>query len=428
MSTYNYNYNYNNRNSSGSPGPGPGAPGPGGRRPGGSDAWDTISWIIDVGLIFACFPVGLALTIAHAMGADVLGGAGRARRDRHGDRAARRSGREQSRSQRGDYWTAQGEDRAQTAQDADRAWEPGAQAEAATVTKVRRADAGGKGLTVFGWILIAFGILDLITNGLSGGLWNLLTFAAVTLGGGAMLFSAAAGRKKEARFKRCLNVTGDSGLVRMDHVSETLGIDLAQTDKLLSEMIDRGYYGTKAYLDHQRKLLVIDPQDMRDVYRAEDEDKKANAESEAKAGETEYDRIIGEIRQADVDIQDEAMSEKIRRMQAITASIFKEVEEHPEKKPQIRRFMDYYLPTTLKLLHSYAQIEAQGVSGDNMAKAKADIERIADTLVQGYKKQLDTLYQAEAVDIAGDVSVIENMMKRDGLTGGSDFGQVMGGH
>lgn len=90
--------------------------------------------------------------------------------------------------------------------------------------------------------------------------------------------------------------------------------------------------------------------------------------------------------------------------------------------------MDYYLPTTLKLLSSYAHIEAQGVSGDNMAKAKADIERIADTLVQGYEKQLDTLYQAEAVDIAGDVSVIENMMKRDGLAGGNDFGQVMGGH
>jgi 5-bromo-4-chloroindolyl phosphate hydrolysis protein len=239
-----------------------------------------------------------------------------------------------------------------------------------------------------------------------------------------MLFSAAAGRKKEAKFKRCLNVTGTSGLVNMDHVSETLGMDFAQTDKLLSEMIDRGYYGAKAYLDHQRKLLVIDPQDMRDVYRAEDETKKSKAESEAKAGETEYDRIIEEIRQADVDIEDEAMSEKIRRMQAITASIFEEVKEHPEKKPQIQRFMDYYLPTTLKLLSSYAHIEAQGVSGDNMAKAKADIERIADTLVQGYEKQLDTLYQAEAVDIAGDVSVIENMMKRDGLAAATISGRL----
>ena len=122
------------------------------------------------------------------------------------------------------------------------------------------------------------------------------------------------------------------------------------------------------------------------------------------------------------------MSEKIRRMQELTASIFAEVEAHPEKKSQIDRFMNYYLPTTLKLLKSYARIERQGVSGENMAKAKADIEGIADTLVEGYKKQLDRLYQAEAVDIAGDVSVIENMLKRDGLTGKNDFGTPMGGH
>jgi 5-bromo-4-chloroindolyl phosphate hydrolysis protein len=122
------------------------------------------------------------------------------------------------------------------------------------------------------------------------------------------------------------------------------------------------------------------------------------------------------------------MSQKIRRMQSLTAAIFQEVEAHPEKKSQIDRFMNYYLPTTLKLLDSYARIEEQGVTGENMAKAKADIERIADTLVSGYEKQLDTLYKAEAMDIAGDVSVIENMMKRDGLAGQNDFGQTMGGH
>lgn len=182
---------------------------------------------------------------------------------------------------------------------------------------------------------------------------------------------------------------------------------------------------------------------MRYVYQAEDEaeaaGEAARKEAQRESSRSEYDKIIEQIRQADIDIEDEVMSEKIRTMQELTAAIFSEVEAHPEKKPQIQRFMNYYLPTTLKLLDSYARIEEQGVSGDNMAKAKADIERIADTLVEGYRKQLDTLYQSEAVDIAGDVSVIENMMRRDGLTGHNDFkimpenptagqGQVMGGH
>ncbi len=126
------------------------------------------------------------------------------------------------------------------------------------------------------------------------------------------------------------------------------------------------------------------------------------------------------------------MSAKIRRMQSLTAAIFREVEAHPEKKPKITRFMSYYLPTTLKLLNAYARIEEQGVSGENMAKAKADIEGIADTLVDGYEKQLDTLYRAEAMDIAGDVRVIEQMMQADGLSSPfSDItgtsGQTMGG-
>ena len=185
------------------------------------------------------------------------------------------------------------------------------------------------------------------------------------------------------------------------------------------------------------------------MYRAEDEAKAARQRTETQAARTEYEKIIEQIRQADVAIEDEAMSEKIRTMQELTAAIFQEVEAHPEKKPQIQRFMNYYLPTTLKLLDAYARIEAQGVSGENMAKSKAEIERIADTLVEGYKKQLDTLYQSEVVDITGDVSVIENMMRRDGLTGQNDFrihtpeneaaapaedpaegqqGQVLGGH
>lgn len=420
MDKYNYNYNYHYNGGSGSNSPGPG---PGGKKPQGSDPLESLTWIIDVLLIFVYFPVGLGLTIAHSLGFDVLGKILRGMRGN----SYRKTGESRAR-----YTTpTAGESRARYTTPTA---EPAAQRQSASQSQparrqgVRRADTGAKTMSVFGWILIAFGLLSLLSIAGSTSLWNLLTAVAVTLGGGTLLYAGGAGRKKEAKFKSLLNVTGTNGLVKMQHVSRTLGIDMTQTDRLLSEMIDRGYYGPRAYLDRERKLLVIDPEEMRDVFKAEDEAKKTKAETKAKADQTEYERIIAEIRQADMDIADEEMSEKIRKMQSITAAIFREVEAHPEKKSQIRRFMDYYLPTTLKLLNSYARIEAQGVSGENMAKAKADIERIADTLVEGYEKQLDTLYQAEAVDIAGDVSVIENMMRRDGLTGGSDFGVPLGGH
>jgi len=288
----------------------------------------------------------------------------------------------------------------------------------------------------------------------SASMWSLLTSVAMAVGGGVMLFSGRQAKRKEAAFRRCFTVSGDKGVVKIKPLAKTLGMTEEELEKQLTEMIDRGWYGARAYIDHARSLLVIEPEQMRDVYRAEDEEKARRAEQqgreaeeERRANQTEYERLIDRIRQADEDIEDEAMSEKIRQMQSITEAIFRDVEEHPEKRPQIERFMNYYLPTTLKLLESYARIEEQGVTGDNTAKAKADIERIADTLVEGYRKQLDTLYRSEAVDIAGDVSVIESMMRRDGLTGESDFrpfkqfvepgasaktgetgGTVMGGH
>ncbi len=399
MSAYQYNYN-----GSPSPGPGPGSPGP--RPPKRGPDWGAISWVIDVALIFLWPPLGLFLTIAHAVGNDLLGDLmdGLFGQVRSKTGAARKTAPK-------------------------KAQKTGGQTDA-RFGGVRRADAGATVKTVFGWILTGFGLMAAL--GSEGDMWTILTAVAIVLGGGSLVWSAIRGRRKEAKFRRCFAVSGNQGVADLKKLSRTLGMKLEEVDKLYTEMVDRGYYGERAYIDHERALLVIDVEDMRDVYRREDEEKKTRETAKAAGAKekmSEYERYVERIRQADIDIQDEVMSEKIRRMQNLTASIFAEVEAHPEKKPQIDRFMTYYLPTTLKLLESYARIEAQGVSGENMAKAKADIEGIADTLVAGYEKQLDKLYRAEAMDIAGDVSVIENMLKRDGLTGQDDFGQkTAGGH
>ena len=409
-----------------SPGPGPQSPGPGphsGRNhPGGSALDEIISWAIDVGMIFVCFPVGLVLTITHAMGSNLLKGlvssmTGSGRKNTANRRSYTRPAGSSARSSQAKAQPGASRP-GRTARPAEPAAAPKAAEETDRFPGVRKVDAGATTLAVFGWILIALGILFMFN---AAGLWAFLTTLAVSLGGLSMVLASSLSRRQARKFRRCMTVSGSKGVVDLTRLGSTLGMDAAALDKLLTDMVDRGYYGQRAYIDHQRRLLVIDPEEMRDVYRREDEAKKTQAQRDQEARMNEYERIIEQIRQADLDIEDEAMSEKIRRMQASTASIFREVEAHPEKKGQIERFMNYYLPTTLKLLDAYARIEQQGVSGQNMAKAKADIERIADTLVAGYEKQLDTLYSADAMDIAGDVSVIENMMRRDGLSGSNDF-------
>ncbi len=399
-----YHYHYGG---SPSPGPGPGTPGP---RPPRRNDWENVSWFISVALIFLWFPVGLLLTILHSTGHDLLGGL----------LNALFGGRSGQSASSGRTYTAPGRKAAPDQQERP--------------AGVRRADAGATIKTVCGWILVGFGLMSTMGAVITHeGVWAILSMLSVALGGGALALSGILGRRKEAKFRQCFTVTGDRGVVDLRGLAKTMGLKIEEVDKLITEMVDRGYYGDKAYVDRGRMLLVIDVADMRDVYRREDEQAQARQKQEAAAAAekmTEYERYVERIRQADEDIEDEVMSEKIRRMQNLTASIFAEVEAHPEKKPMIDRFMNYYLPTTLKLLESYARIEAQGVSGENMAKAKADIEGIADTLVAGYEKQLDKLYKAEAMDIAGDVSVIESMFKRDGLTDKDDFGQqtTAGGH
>ena len=78
--------------------------------------------------------------------------------------------------------------------------------------------------------------------------------------------------------------------------------------------------------------------------------------------------------------------------------------------------MEYYLPTTLKLLRQYARLERQPSSGENIASSRARIESILDKLVAGFEKQLDMLFKSDAIDITSDIKVLEKMMEMDGLT------------
>lgn len=79
--------------------------------------------------------------------------------------------------------------------------------------------------------------------------------------------------------------------------------------------------------------------------------------------------------------------------------------------------MDYYLPTTLKLLNAYDRMSAAGVSGENIDTTLAKVEGMMRTIVSAFEKQLDALYGADALDISTDITVLENMMAREGLVG-----------
>ena len=128
-------------------------------------------------------------------------------------------------------------------------------------------------------------------------------------------------------------------------------------------------------------------------------------------------KAISEMKRLDDAIEDEKISQDIRRLEMVCQKIFDQVKADPGKLPQIRQFMDYYLPTTLKLLNAYDRMDGAGVEGENISGTKERVENIMGTIVIAFEKQLDSLFAADAMDISTDISVLETMLAREGLAG-----------
>lgn len=144
---------------------------------------------------------------------------------------------------------------------------------------------------------------------------------------------------------------------------------------------------------------------------------------EIDTGNEEIDRIINEgneyirkLKKSNADISDEKISGYITRMEKAAQGIFDYIQKKPEKAPQIRKFMNYYLPTTMKLLTTYKRLDRQAVKGENITHTMVEIERMLGTVAGAFEKQLDSLFDEEAMDIGTDIAVFETMLKQEGLT------------
>ena len=132
------------------------------------------------------------------------------------------------------------------------------------------------------------------------------------------------------------------------------------------------------------------------------------------------DDFIQKIRACNDAIRGEEVSAKIFRMETLTRRIFARVEEEPDTVGDIRRLMEYYLPTAVKLLEAYKDLDAQPVQGENIITSKREIEETLDTLNQAFEVLLDDMFQDTAWDVSTDVSVLKAMLAQEGLTG-KDF-------
>ena len=281
-------------------------------------------------------------------------------------------------------------------------------------------------LKILGVIFAAVGALTAVEpagsvlTGLTTYLPELLQDLAISVAGFGMLISGLSMDRAMRRYAQYLAMIGDAESMAFSQLAGKMGLPEKKVVKDLQKMIEKGYFGGKAYLNMEMGYLFRSNEADAEMERRRWEAQQcAQTPKETEEG---FSGILRSIRRANDQIADPVLSEKISRLEDITAKIFRAVEEDPKKQKKIDKLLNYYLPTTQKLLDAYAEFERTGIDGENMRQAKERIQNTMDTIIAGFEHQLDELYQADVMDVDSDIRVMETMINRDTASVQKDFG------
>ena len=312
--------------------------------------------------------------------------------------------------------------------------------------KYKTVSVAGILLTVFGGTGLAiFLTLLTVTAGLSAAM-NLFgtpfavigsTLTALVAVSGGMLCKGVSLLKRTSRLKKYLKIVGNSQFCPIDMLVRSTGWDKNFVLRDLQKMI-RKHVLPEAHIDDEKTCLMLTDEVYNQYLYVQQQAAARQKEEEARRQQVEQEeqqlarnpelaaairqgrQMIQKIRASNDRIEGEEISRKMDRLEEVAEKIFAQVQEHPEKLPDIRKLMNYYLPTTLKLLDAYEEFDAQPAQGDNIKTAKQQIENTLDTINQAFENLLDRLFTDEMLDVSSDISVLETMLKQEGLTG-SEF-------
>ena len=282
----------------------------------------------------------------------------------------------------------------------------------------------GKGLRLAGNIVLGVGAMvtgvvffSELYYGLEW-LWDAImtgTMVALPLCTPGAVMSIA-GNNKHNRVMRCrtyLTIIGNRRWVEIEELADAIPVRYSKCVKDLQWMLSEGFL-QGMYIDGTDKVLTYP-----DAEAAPKEKEPCAQPVQTENGDFPE---AARIRALNDTITDSYVSERMDRLEELTRKILTYAKEHPEKEPSLRQFRNHYLPKTFSILESYARMERMGVAGGNISAAMKDVEDIMDKLVLGFEKQLDALFDSEALDVTTDVSVLENMMTMEGLSDLDPFG------
>lgn len=300
-------------------------------------------------------------------------------------------------------------------------------------------------LTVFGDVSIGLSLLlFLIFSVVSGFAYASLPFWGISAGitvpifliGLVMAIKGSGLRGRVRRFRQYASRLKDRNFCQIKELSDFSGRSKKYIVKDLKTMIRLGMFPQGRIDEEETYLLISDEAyenhlKMKEGKRLQDERSRVDQESLAQKRKLEAanpelkavneviaegQNVIRQINEANEAIPGEVISQKLDRLETVITKIFQFIEENPEGLPEIRKFMDYYLPTTLKLVSVYRDLDAEPIQGANIMATKKEIEETLDTISHAFENLLDSFYEDTAMDVSTDISVLNTMLAQEGLT------------
>lgn len=287
----------------------------------------------------------------------------------------------------------------------------------------------GLGLTVVvatmgGLIIYADGTIAALPFGLvAGGFFLLFT---------GMINKGTYNLDRLKRFNRYLQICGNKTYCDIKTIADHTGKKPKKVLKdlkkmLLLNMLPQGHLDEKEtclmlddktyqeYLEAERRKKEQEEFDLNTLNREEQKKEVSQPKSEVEIMIEEGQEYIAKLKDFNEAIDGAVISEKLLHLERVLTAIFDMIKEHPKQLPQMRKFMDYYLPTTLKLVSAYADFNQVKIQGDNISSAKEEIEKTFDTINKAFEKLLDDLYQDAAFDATTDAQVLKTLLTQEGL-------------
>ena len=256
-----------------------------------------------------------------------------------------------------------------------------------------------------------------------------LIFAAFTIGGGILLKKGSKNRRLVRHFRQICTLIGTKEYISTKELCDSMHCEKGELLTDITTMIDKSML-RQGHLDENGTCLMV-TNDCYDQYRAmlasqkeqQIAEQKAREQLEASGVTPEYQQMLEEcesyiqkIHQCNLDLPGEVITAKLSRLETVVTRILEEAKKRPKEAAALRKFMDYYMPTTWKLLDAYRSFENEPIQSDNILRTKKEIEDTLDTINAAFEKLLDDLFQTTAWDISSDISVLQTMLAQEGLT------------